>query len=340
MWGTFGNIEIKDSQGNVLTKEQAEYFFDSKIVDAYGNLSVCSHFTENVFSKFDVSKVGSASGDTGYFGKGFYFTALGDFGKRYGSKEMRVYINIENPLCISELSYEDKVEFLMYLLEYADSEKAEIYIDPTEKIYGEDYITPELLTYDNIADGLLKDYSSAITDYAIDFGYDGVISNTRGNIAEIVAFYPEQIKSISNKNPKYSDDIYEDFGKYDEHKNTEKILKMIVFTLDNPSEKYDELSSFEDDEPYKIYHLADNRYIIFRILSPREYGITHSTLYDILERKGIYTTENSEDFSPYNVSYLPFLIKRIDFDDIAKENNSRAREKLFDLSQEFYNDFR
>ena len=40
-------MEVKDSVGNILTKEQIEYFKDSKIRDKSGNLLVCYHGTQN-----------------------------------------------------------------------------------------------------------------------------------------------------------------------------------------------------------------------------------------------------------------------------------------------------
>lgn len=47
-----GSFSIKDNQGRTLTKEQQDYFKDSKIIDANGNLKTMYHGCNNKFTIF------------------------------------------------------------------------------------------------------------------------------------------------------------------------------------------------------------------------------------------------------------------------------------------------
>lgn len=93
----------KDSQGRTLSKEQQKYFKDSKIVDKDGNLMEVYHGTYNDFTTFDKSYLGSASGDLGFLGDGFYFATHSGEANYYGNKNMAVYLNVTNPFNIKNL---------------------------------------------------------------------------------------------------------------------------------------------------------------------------------------------------------------------------------------------
>ena len=64
-------ISNKDSAGNELTAEQQEYFKDSKVRDAEGNLLVVYHGSPSKFTVFDHRKL-NTHGNA--HGRGFYFT--------------------------------------------------------------------------------------------------------------------------------------------------------------------------------------------------------------------------------------------------------------------------
>ena len=86
-----------DSEGNKLTKEQQEYFKDSKVRDEKGNLKVMYHQTGADFTVFNSNKEVAGKYDselpTGYFLK----TDSRDISVG-GNKQMKVYANITNPL--------------------------------------------------------------------------------------------------------------------------------------------------------------------------------------------------------------------------------------------------
>ena len=83
-----------DSEGNPLTKEQVEFFKNSKVRDSRGRLLVCYHGSDaDRFNVFDHSFI-SDDNKSGY---GFYFT-LGTKLKFNYTSEYACYINLTNPL--------------------------------------------------------------------------------------------------------------------------------------------------------------------------------------------------------------------------------------------------
>ena len=70
-----------------------EFFKETKIVDASGNLQVMYHGSPQSFTVFDRKKAKSS----GLYGKGFYFTTSDTHAGTYGNA-YEVYLNIKNPL--------------------------------------------------------------------------------------------------------------------------------------------------------------------------------------------------------------------------------------------------
>lgn len=93
---TAGGAEIKysltDSEGNSLTKEQQEFFKDSKVRDEDGRLLVVYHGTSERFHSFDMSK-GRANMDI----QGAFFSPWELDAKGYGGNVRAYYLNITNP---------------------------------------------------------------------------------------------------------------------------------------------------------------------------------------------------------------------------------------------------
>lgn len=107
--GQYANVadvkySLRDNHDRILTKEQQEYFKDSKARDENGNLLEVYHGTSDDFAEFDISYLGSASGDVGFLGDGFYFATHKGEAKYYGNKIMNGYVNIKNPYNIQDLS--------------------------------------------------------------------------------------------------------------------------------------------------------------------------------------------------------------------------------------------
>lgn len=184
---TFLNEEYEwsneyDSEGNQLTRAQAEFFKNSKIRDNQGRLLVCYHGSNKEFDEFKKEFIYKRPDII----RGFYFSTKQRKGvladpyvwKNGRGKVYSVYLNIKNP-----------------------------YIEYRGKgLPNDDYST---LSSNN--DGLIALFNNETTDKWYDYDKDRVLSNKlyKGDIIEIVAFEPNQIKLITNENPTNGDNIYE-----------------------------------------------------------------------------------------------------------------------------------
>lgn len=124
----------------MLTQAQQKYFTYSQIRDRAGALIPCYHYTLNEFDAFDPARIGGQSGDSGYFGSGFYFTGMPRFNSccwdmDNGKAPIRLecYLDIRHPFVMDRLrrgpDYDadqpylyDADTFLQYLKDNADDE--------------------------------------------------------------------------------------------------------------------------------------------------------------------------------------------------------------------------
>ena len=74
------DFSTNDSEGRELSTEQSEYFKESKIRDADGNLKVMYHGSPETFTVFDKKKARSG----GTYGSGFNFTDSKSHAGTYG----------------------------------------------------------------------------------------------------------------------------------------------------------------------------------------------------------------------------------------------------------------
>lgn len=130
--------EIEDKKEK-LTEAQKIFFKDSQMKNSKGEMITCYHYTTHRFDAFDKGTISNTSGDNGYFGKGFYFTAQPSFNsccfpdKKKGEKliKLECYLDLKNPFYIEKLGkpdYEadnpflyDAENFLLYIKNNADS---------------------------------------------------------------------------------------------------------------------------------------------------------------------------------------------------------------------------
>jgi uncharacterized protein YxjI len=196
-------FSLSDSAGRQISKEQQEYFKDSKVRDENGNLKVMYHGTPN--------------GDFTVFKDGTYFTDNKEYADRYQNpsassissgktasnpKTFEVYLDIKKPFDLSDpeakrIYIEDYIKGgnAMGINPYlSDAEYAKINtIDWTE---GEDL--REFLTENGY------DYDGLVLDEGADGGYGDEVKS-RGT--SYVVFNPEQIKNIDNAKPTNDADI-------------------------------------------------------------------------------------------------------------------------------------
>lgn len=236
---------MRDSVGRELTEAQQEYFKDSKVRDADGNLLVMYHQTDGTFTVFDTKHKGAGAGDDE--------TPFGIFLKRTsrnigvrGEKQMELYADIRNPLRVR-----DRTELVSKLRElsvdYARLKDESAQID---KEYGAKFEeaknafksfliqwrknnpdAPPRAAYDadgfdtafNAEDNVVKEWTRAKDELALraktsitqalrDNGYDGVIlENDKGSWGRstdaYIALDANQVKNTTNKTPTADPDI-------------------------------------------------------------------------------------------------------------------------------------
>lgn len=187
--------ESLDSVGRELTKEQSNYFRNSKIRDSKGNLLVCYHGSghKNI-TTFDMY-------DSEYQRPKCFFSAVEKYSNEYAYNPdtdedgviYQVYLNITNPFDIEDLKCQELAKQI--LGELPTKRK----IQDTDKLFNELYRNRHKYGYDGIIAG------EELPLRALQkFGNDANIS--------YVPFYPNQIKLVSNKKPTSSNRIDEDIA--------------------------------------------------------------------------------------------------------------------------------
>jgi hypothetical protein len=176
---------LSDNKGRELSEGQQEYFKDSKVRDADGNLLVVYHGSENEFNIFDIDRAGARGS---HYTSGFYFTTSEESAKDYATykgKVYKTYLNITNPYIPSAdiINKDGSVTFApSFYEEFEQKFKDKLPIDWKE---------------------LNSARKGTAARYILqDMGYDGVIN---GNV--YVAFEPNQIKNVDNLNPTDDADI-------------------------------------------------------------------------------------------------------------------------------------
>ena len=171
-----------------MTEAQKEFFNDSQMRTDRGNLIACYHYTTHEFDAFDKATIGNMSGDDGYFGKGFYFTAQPNFNsccfldKGNGEKLIRLecYLNIKKPFYMEKLGKPDfeadhpflydAESFLQYIKDNVD-EKA-FHDNGHEIICSEDDFV-KYLEEEHVYDGEYQEFIEKYKNGEIDF-YDEI----------------------------------------------------------------------------------------------------------------------------------------------------------------------
>lgn len=137
------------------------WFGDSKVVDDDGKPLVVYHGTDAEFDAFDLSKAGAT--DAGLVGSGIYLTPDRRLAEGYGENVVEGYASIQNPMIIEDGAMPDGATLL-------------------DKHNGK----------------LTKSGAKKLNAEIKKAGHDGVIFRAFGEISQVVAFSPEQIKSVNN----------------------------------------------------------------------------------------------------------------------------------------------
>ena len=196
-----------DSQGRELSKEQQEYFKDSKVRDENGNLKVMYHGSPNKnFTIFDITKAKAS----GLYGRGFYFTPYSTMAGNYNNfnkgKIFETYINSINPLT-TKTNDITREQFKKFVEKVAENE------DYSIENYGTNNIDEIVdLVYGKGDFGILQDINAtAIGDLVEAVKLFNKVNKTNYDgidvIDQFVVFEPNQIKNIDNTNPTTNEDI-------------------------------------------------------------------------------------------------------------------------------------
>jgi hypothetical protein len=163
----------------VLGDDFSKWFGDSRIVCKDGTPLIVYHGTLNDFDKFDMYKIGESSGNNGFLGRGFYFTADLEKARAYGNIIIHACLRMENPFVINGILDKETARIINEVSETYAFDAGMTHRD----VYNSfSYSVPE---YPEIAE--------AVTTGLQNYWYDGIIY---GNYEEIVCFCPEQIRII------------------------------------------------------------------------------------------------------------------------------------------------
>ena len=230
-----------NSEGTRLTKDQQEYFKDSKVRTEDGSLKVMYHGTQNQFTVFDFSQGGKNGTAEGF---GIYLTDNPEVSQSYGDRIIKGYANITKPAYsdrrtikrneLAKLIRETvSIEAQRWLNDYDGDIKAaekDTWISNYTYTYDKSIsaaineVTDSILDMNDNDMDIIQEVMSgmAIRDYnrAVEFydaltritGYDGFVTNwtndengTSSLIA--LAFRSNQIKNVDNLTPTSDPDI-------------------------------------------------------------------------------------------------------------------------------------
>ena len=181
-----------DNQGRKLSKQQQEFFKDSKVRDENGNLLTYYNGSGD-FTVYDKNKMS----DISKWGKGIYLTKYEDIAHMYGGNVKELYVNITNPISQTEKTISFK--------QYNDLYKT---LNDGEDGYREEYDMYDNdlgLLWDMTNKGSWADFSEQIKEYT---GKDGLIINNDTKAEDmVIAFNSNQVKNVDNTNPTTNDDI-------------------------------------------------------------------------------------------------------------------------------------
>lgn len=211
-----------DNEGNQLTREQDEFFKDSKIRDNEGNLRRVYHTTKNDFTVFDKSRKGEATDGPNTF-LGFFFAESPDHMEQFpefqNGKTDAYYLDMKKPMDLTNLSRESFMD-IVELTGGDRMEAAEVYDEELEaeksraRLRGDNNTSLSIsqLLYNMVGDYYHADFFDALKpnyDKLVAKGYDGVIDYLDEMMGEreFVVFDSNQAKLTTNTKPTKDPDI-------------------------------------------------------------------------------------------------------------------------------------
>lgn len=187
-------LQETDNNGRELSKQQQEYFKNSKIRDDKGNLLTLYHGSKNDFTIFDISESGKSNKNAKV---GFWFTTSQEgannfansvwYGKNENSKAYEIYLNVTNPKIYEPIDNQKsldnmnkKLHDLSELIRKAENKNIFLEIEKNRIKYASDdelnYIVKKYYSKEQEQQKFLEDikqYKDLINKYkAIEKKYD------------------------------------------------------------------------------------------------------------------------------------------------------------------------
>lgn len=254
---------LTDNQGRTLTKEQQEYFKDSKVRDENGNLLIMFHSTPNQFTIFKNSMLGE---NTGYGNTSFgtFVTTNKEFSERFKDIDnkgkqgttMELYANVTNPIihpynAYEKYDYNELDKILTDYLEATNNKDGLNYLNEmvedgeAENLYeAYQIITQDSDPFENAADErkILEEKGYDAVEIVEGIESQLIDGNYGTNpITSYAIFNSNQIKTIDNTNPTSDEDI-----RYS--------LTPEYGMSHRPSTDYGDASNFEENMPDVFEH--------------------------------------------------------------------------------------
>ena len=352
-----------DSQGNSLTQQQQEYFKDSKVRDENGNLLPVYHGSPNEFFVFDRKRMGKGKDQ---FGAGFYFATSEEASRSYGDNVHKTYLNITKPIVINrtadggdlfdvKITQKQAYEILKRHPLIYDPESSPLgdMFEEYWEVGAKDYMIREAAKNFNSIGLLDSDYLAyrnypnelheAIRDV---LGYDGVevrFDNTGDRF--YVAWFENQIKQTSNKNPTGSADIRYSISQNQNTRDENYINnKLKTYTYADVESIVDNLTinKYGDDVVLRgkknvgkqIYTLLNETPIRNRRAKAEQ--IARQIVYQNLATQSLYNTEEIENARRNGIEIdKTWIDKKLSTQLSETENEAYVRELRDELLRSF-----
>ena len=352
-----------DSQGSKLSAEQQEYFKDSKVRDENGKLLPVYHGSPNEFFVFDRKRMGKGNDQ---FGAGFYFATSEEASRSYGDNVHKTYLNITKPIVINrtagggdlfdvKITQKQAYEILKRHPLIYDPESSPLgdMFEEYWEVGAKDYMIREaaknfnsigLLDSDYLA---YRNYPNELHDAIRDvLGYDGVevrFDNTGDRF--YVAWFENQIKQTSNKNPTGRADIRYSISQNQNTRDENYINnKLKTYTYADVESIVDNLTinKYGDDVVLRgkknvgkqIYTLLNETPIRNRRAKAEQ--IARQIVYQNLATQSLYNTEEIENARRNGIEIdKTWIDKKLSTQLSETENEAYVRELRDELLRSF-----
>lgn len=208
---------VSDNQGRTLTKEQQEYFKDSKVRDKEGQLLEVYHGTPNDFNVYDTKFIGKNGLN---YGIGYYLTNDIEEASKFAKdgKLKKQYVDIKKPINLKRKTINiEQIENIITELNnkypYYKTEELKGVAKQIDSLENNDYILSSIkdrFTYPSYElDDLSTRYANIMNSITNNTKYDGIIVKSPYEKGKniYIAFNSNQIKNIDNTNPTSDADI-------------------------------------------------------------------------------------------------------------------------------------